>query len=178
MVSLSDNLIDDINHQRRLLSAERGEYQLVLETADIYEVLDDICSLYENHVKTPGRTVVLGDVGHYMITTDLALLRRIVGNMTLNALEASPKGSIVTIEMIQAECGLKIKVTNTGEMSESVQLQVFKRSFSTKGADGRGIGTYSMKLFGEKYLKGEVGFISTNGFTSFYIIIPIGNGFT
>jgi sensor histidine kinase regulating citrate/malate metabolism len=66
-----------------------------------------------------------------------------------------------------------IEVTNPGEMPESVQLQVFKRSFSTKGTDGRGIGTYSMKLFGEKYLQGEVGFSCRNGNTSFYIIIPM-----
>mgnify|MGYP006293419399 CR=1 len=36
-------------------------------------------------------------------------------------------------------------------------MLLFKRSFSTKGV-GRGIGTYSMKLFGEKYLKGKVDF--------------------
>jgi len=57
-------------------------------------------------------------------------------------------------------------------MPKEIQLQLFKRSFSTKGI-GRGIGTYSMKLFGEKYLKGRVGFESTeeNG-TTFFIEIP------
>jgi len=173
MVALSDNLIDDINHQRRLLAAERGEYEPVLEATDIHELLDDVRRLYENHVKTPGRTVVLGTVEHCVVTTDRALLRRIVGNMALNALEASPKNSVVTIETIQIGRGLIIEVTNPGEMPESVQLQVFKRSFSTKGTDGRGIGTYSMKLFGEKYLQGEVGFSCRNGNTSFYIIIPM-----
>ncbi len=173
MVSLTDNLIDDINHQRRLLAAERGEYIPVQEVIDIYELLEDVRCLYENHVKTPGRTVVLGMVEHCSVTTDRALLRRIVGNMTLNALEASPKNGMVTIETIPVARGLRIEVTNVGEMSESVQLQVFKRSFSTKGTDGRGIGTYSMKLFGEKYLKGEVGFSCKNGNTSFYITIPM-----
>jgi sensor histidine kinase regulating citrate/malate metabolism len=48
---------------------------------------------------------------------------------------------------------------------------MFKRSFTTKGI-GRGLGTYSMKLLGEKYLKGKVGFESSkqNG-TTFYIEI-------
>ncbi len=40
-----------------------------------------------------------------------------------------------------------------------VQLQLFQRSFSTKGI-GRGIGTYSIKLLTENYLKGSVNFIS------------------
>jgi sensor histidine kinase regulating citrate/malate metabolism len=38
-------------------------------------------------------------------------------------------------------------------MPDAVKLQVFKRSFSTKG-EGRGLGTYSIKLFTENYLGG------------------------
>jgi sensor histidine kinase regulating citrate/malate metabolism len=45
-------------------------------------------------------------------------------------------------------------------MPSEVQLQVFQRSFSTKGA-GRGLGTYSMKLISERYLQGCVSFVST-----------------
>jgi sensor histidine kinase regulating citrate/malate metabolism len=57
-------------------------------------------------------------------------------------------------------------------ISREVQLQLFKRSFSTKGA-GRGIGTYSMKLLGEKYLKGKVWFQSSpEKGTTFFIAIP------
>ncbi|MFA7348153.1 MAG: ATP-binding protein, partial [Desulfurivibrionaceae bacterium] len=47
-----------------------------------------------------------------------------------------------------------------GCMPENVQLQIFQRSFSTKGT-GRGLGTYSIKLLGERYLKGRVSFTST-----------------
>ena len=40
------------------------------------------------------------------------------------------------------------------------RLQVFQRSFSTKGS-GRGLGTYSMRLLTEHYLRGSVGFTSS-----------------
>jgi sensor histidine kinase regulating citrate/malate metabolism len=62
-------------------------------------------------------------------------------------------------------------VHNQGFIPKDVQLQIFQRSFSTKG-EGRGIGTYSMKLLGEKYLKGKVRFesLDKNG-TTFYIEI-------
>jgi sensor histidine kinase regulating citrate/malate metabolism len=57
-------------------------------------------------------------------------------------------------------------------MPEEVKLQVFKRSFSTKGK-GRGLGTYSIKLLTEKFLKGKVYFISEENFgTEFTIEIP------
>ena len=41
-----------------------------------------------------------------------------------------------------------------------VQLQVFQRSFSTKG-ENRGLGTYSIRLLTERYLKGQVSFTSS-----------------
>jgi sensor histidine kinase regulating citrate/malate metabolism len=63
-------------------------------------------------------------------------------------------------------------VHNDNYIERETQLQLFKRSFSTKGA-GRGIGAYSMKLFGEKYLNGKVWFESTQKEgTTFYISLP------
>jgi sensor histidine kinase regulating citrate/malate metabolism len=44
-------------------------------------------------------------------------------------------------------------------MPEEVKMQLFQRSFSTKG-EGRGIGTYSIRLLTENYLNGKVSFIS------------------
>jgi sensor histidine kinase regulating citrate/malate metabolism len=54
-----------------------------------------------------------------------------------------------------------------------VQLQIFQRSFSTKGDRGRGVGTYSIKLLGEQYLQGATGFESdaANG-TTFWLRLP------
>lgn len=46
-------------------------------------------------------------------------------------------------------------------MTEDVQLQMFNRSFSTKGEHGRGFGTYTVKLLLERYLNGHVEFSST-----------------
>jgi CheY-like chemotaxis protein len=58
-------------------------------------------------------------------------------------------------------------------MAPHVQLQMFQRSFSTKGR-GRGIGTYSVKLLTEKYLKGRVAFTSDplTG-TTFSVMVPL-----
>jgi sensor histidine kinase regulating citrate/malate metabolism len=60
-------------------------------------------------------------------------------------------------------------------MPKEVQLQLFQRSFSTKGR-GRGIGTYSIKLLTEKYLRGKVDFISNEGTgTTFNLYFPKNN---
>ncbi|HEY3308352.1 MAG TPA: HAMP domain-containing sensor histidine kinase [Desulfuromonadaceae bacterium] len=173
MVALSDNLIEEIKHQRRLLAAERGEYIPELEEVELGVVLRELCALYGHHERVPGRTVRLHDSAPCRLRTDPPVLRRIVGNMLLNALEAIGKGQTVEVGYEQSEGSVRIFVANPGQMSPEVQLQIFQRSFSNKGAAGRGIGTYSMKLFGERYLGGEVGFSSREGLTTFYIILPI-----
>jgi signal transduction histidine kinase len=50
-------------------------------------------------------------------------------------------------------------VHNPVYIMPEIQLQIFQRSFSTKGS-GRGLGTYSIRLFSERYLKGKVSFTS------------------
>jgi sensor histidine kinase regulating citrate/malate metabolism len=93
--------------------------------------------------------------------------------MVKNAIEASPHGSVITLECSLKSESLLFAVSNPGFMPRENQLQVFKRSFSTKGK-GRGIGTFSMKLFGEKYLKGKVRFNSDLDFgTTFYLELPL-----
>ncbi len=52
------------------------------------------------------------------------------------------------------------EVHNPAYMPRDIQLQVFQRSFSTKG-EGRGLGTYSIKLLTERYLCGTVSFKSS-----------------
>lgn len=65
-----------------------------------------------------------------------------------------------------------IKVFNSEVMSDEVKAQIFQRSFSTKGK-GRGLGTYSVKLLTEEYLKGKITFISEKDFgTEFTLILP------
>ena len=66
------------------------------------------------------------------------------------------------------------EVWNEGLIPEEVQYRIFTRSFTTKSEPGHGLGTYSMKLFGEKYLKGKISFHSTDSTgTVFRYSLPI-----
>lgn len=66
-----------------------------------------------------------------------------------------------------------ISVQNSQVMPYASQMQVFKKSFSTKDVN-RGWGTYSIKLLTEKYLKGKASFRSneTEG-TIFSVELPV-----
>lgn len=133
-------------------------------------ILKDVSELYQNH-ETNDRNEIRIDSqsDSVIITTDVTILRRIIGNMVKNALEASLPGSPVRLSCHYADGKIRFSVNNENYMEKDIQLQLFQRSFSTKGFD-RGTGTYSMKLLGEKYLKGKVGFdTSRESGTTFYI---------
>jgi signal transduction histidine kinase len=90
-----------------------------------------------------------------------------------NALEATPEFDTVTIGAKDHGTKITFFVNNPGVMSEEVRYQIFQRYFSTKQGEGRGIGTYSVKLFTERYLGGKAEFTSREPEgTTFYVILP------
>lgn len=175
LVALSGNLIEELRAQRRLLDAERGDFVPEYVPVDVRTLIEELYSLYRHHERTPGRELVCGEVADCRVVSDAAVIRRIVGNMVLNGLEATPRGGRVTLSASCDGKELTFAVHNPGEIPRDVQLQIFSRSFSTKSKSGRGIGTYSMKLFGERYLKGRVAFRSTQQEgTLFTFTLPVG----
>ncbi|MGE0019966.1 MAG: ATP-binding protein [Draconibacterium sp.] len=157
----SDNLINEILTQRQISAAENGDLQPQISEINTIEILKDLADLYSKHEIIAGKFIAISKKSVITtIKTDGVLLRRVVGNMIKNALEASASGSTVTLLCSKSGENIRFSVHNNTYIPRDIQLQLFKRSFTTKGV-GRGIGTYSMKLLGEKYLKGNVGFEST-----------------
>lgn len=174
LVEMSGNLVEEIRHQRKLLMAERGQYQPQMAPVSVRDLLEDVLKLYQHHDRTPGRELVQCEVSDCVLVSDRPVLRRIIGNMVINALEATPMGGTVTLSSTKNDSDVFINVHNPGVIPREIQLQLFMRSFSTKSNLGRGIGTYSMKLFGERFLKGKVYFRSNpEEGTIFTISLPL-----
>jgi signal transduction histidine kinase len=175
---LSNRLIDEIKGQRELLAAESNELRPELVSVDSLPVLHEVAELYRQHQVAEGREVVVDPASESVrFPSDRALLTRVVGNMTKNALEASPEGGRVTLSCRRDGDHCLFEVHNPSFMPRHVQLQIFQRSYSTKGA-GRGLGTYSMKLLSERYLGGGVSFESNEDtgtvFRARYPVTPTG----
>ncbi len=170
----SKQLCREISSHRILLQAEKGESAVRISNVNSRLVLDEIIHLFSESKKWRGRTIVIDeDSDEVEVAADQTLLFRVIENMVKNAFEATEEGEQVHISCKKSESSAVFSVHNSGYMPDSVKFQVFQRSFSTKGK-GRGIGTYSMKLFGEKYLKGKVWFTSTEDEgTTFYLSLPL-----
>jgi signal transduction histidine kinase len=170
----SETLVDEIKSQRQLSSAEQGN--LVLEYSDLksFEILKELSELYSQHQIIERRKINIDQSdANVNFSSDKTILKRVLGNMLKNALEASTTDGTVTVKSNKNSDKVLFSVHNSTYMEQDVQLQIFKRSYSTKGS-GRGLGTYSIKLLGEKFLKGKVWFESEiEKGTTFYFEIPL-----
>ncbi len=166
-------LLAEIKSQRKLLEAENHELALTLSSVSTARIARQVAELYRSHPVTGSRSIRIDDeCPDVMIRTDEALLRRVLGNMLKNALEAAQPEETVTIGFDAVGAQVEFWVHNPGFIEKQNQLRIFQRSFSTKG-EGRGLGTYSMKMLSERYLGGTVGFHSgPPGGTRFFARFP------
>ncbi|WP_319481647.1 HAMP domain-containing sensor histidine kinase [uncultured Draconibacterium sp.] len=169
----SQNLIEEIQAQRELGAAERGELHLQPREVNSNTLLTDLQRTYAKHELNNGKPIQVSiDSVECTFTTDLVLVRRILGNMIKNAIEMNVPHDTITLSCKESENQIELSVHNNSIVPDKVKDQLFKRFYSTKGK-GRGLGTYSMKLLGEKYLKGKVSFTSGEEIgTTFYIQLP------
>ncbi|MFA5138122.1 MAG: ATP-binding protein [Elusimicrobiota bacterium] len=163
----------EIQGQRDLELAEIGQLTVDAERFDAGELVRGLVESYVGRQRAVGRSIALDlPASPEPIETDRTLLGRVLGDLLDNALEATPAGGSVEVRYRRENGRHVFRVRNPGTMPESVRLQVFQRSFSTKGA-GRGIGTYDARFLTETYLRGKARFESdpASG-TSFFVELP------
>jgi hypothetical protein len=161
IVLLAGRIIDEINTHRQLLAAEHNELVVTIKELDSLAFIKGIYDAYNQPDMLNNRRIRIDEAVHATrFLSDETLLSRVVGNMVKNAIEGSIQGETVTIGCFVTNRSIHFQVSNPTYMPENIRLQVFNRSFSTKGI-GRGLGTYSMKYLTEKYLQGSIAFTSS-----------------
>jgi signal transduction histidine kinase len=174
VAQISQHLIEEIESQRTLSAAEAGELSVNLDELKAKESLEELAVLYRHHDVAKGKTVTMdSDSKNLVFRSDHALLSRVLGNMMKNALEATSAGGNVILGARRDADHVVFWVNNPAFMPREVQLQVFQRSFSTKGP-GRGLGTYSIRLLVSRYLGGAADFESSEAEgTTFRVRLPL-----
>ncbi len=164
----SIRLHKEIAVQRCLSQSESYTYQPMRHEIKIEEILAELQSFLVNHPAAQKKSIEFQEnYPNITINTDSSLLSRVLCNMAINALEATGENGVVKIWLEYEDNLLSFCVWNAEEIPPQIANRIFQRNFSTKEQAGRGIGTFSMKLFGEKILGGQISFTSSkkNGTT-------------
>jgi signal transduction histidine kinase len=160
---LAEQVTEEIEAHRDLAVAERGELVPAPVPIDALDFLKKLSQVYGRHPVATRKTIAVARVqGDRRFHADEVLLRRVLGNLLKNALEASAPGETVTLSF-ENGAAPAFAVANPAVVTDSVRRQIFQRSFSTRSGPGRGVGTWSAKLLTERYLGGGLSFRSEPG---------------
>jgi PAS domain-containing protein len=170
----SQDLINEIKYQRDLSAAENNELIPALYMTSSLGILNKTRNeIINSDVAHKKEIMIASSSVDEEILTDGVLLRRVLINMVKNALESTISGGKVVLgcEPLKDE-SFRFWVHNDAFIPMEIQTQLFYKSTSTKSSE-RGLGTFSMRLVGEKFLKGKVNFTSSEkDGTLFMIDLP------
>jgi len=175
VLNLANRLTREIELQRCLAHSNLKTFKCQPTPVSVDDFFAELSRAIRHHPAHSGRHLdfALPHPDH-VISTDLTILHRILSNMILNALEATKPGGTVKITAERSKNRERFSVWNADCIPPAVALRIFQRNFSTKGNLGRGLGTYAMKLLGEKLLDGTVTFTtSPEDGTCFTLELPV-----
>ena len=154
-----------IDRSLDLYKIETGQYKVRPQSIDIIAIASKVVNAARLKAKTNRITITLEAPEKCFAQGEELLVFSMLGNLIINAVEASDNGGKVTI-IINCDKEVVITIQNQNVVPERIQKRFFDK-YVTWGKDkGTGLGTYSAKLMAE-IQKGEISFDSSqkNGTT-------------
>jgi len=168
-------LCQEIEIQKTLSYSKADAYKPMLDETNVNEIIKELKSMFENNHLAKNKSIKIATkIDDIKLNNDTTLILRILSNMLTNALEETKEQGIVKLDAKTQDKSICFSVWNDKLIPKDIALRIFQRNFSTKEGMGRGLGTYSMKFFGEEILNGKVSFNSTKqDGTTFFFSLPI-----
>lgn len=174
--SYAKALAEEIKFYRCLRDAEGGV--LDVDSGPVYtdHLMEQVASLNTHLADSRGKFVAFDlETCGLKLYSDVRLLKRVLGNLVKNAIEATPDKGFVLFKCEGGENSVTFSVYNDGFIPESLRPGLFRGGISSKGA-GRGMGLYGVKLLTEQFLGGAVSFSSSEqAGTWFHVCFPVGS---
>ncbi|MBU4191393.1 MAG: HAMP domain-containing histidine kinase, partial [Proteobacteria bacterium] len=162
----SRRMLNIIDMSRALYKMEAGTYTLYPVPVDLLavaeSVLDDLrpvlrASSVSMAVNLSGEPA--GPDNVFMVRSEELLCYALLSNLIKNAVEASPQGSTVTLNMRAADEHV-ITVHNAGAIPEAIRSTFFEKYVTAGKRQGTGLGTYTAKLIATT-LGGSISFTTS-----------------
>jgi signal transduction histidine kinase len=192
---LTDEQREDLNHVQEagyrmlrlvnlsldLFKMERGTYELQAGPINLLELIAKARRELRTLAKSRRLTVNLRVDGHPPAEGDVFLVRgeellchSMLDNLLRNALEASPEGGAVRLELARAGHTAVMRMVNQGVVPREIRDRFFEKYATHGKRGGTGLGNYSARLMA-RTMGGEVS-METNeevGSTAITVRLPL-----
>jgi len=170
---IADAALEIITGQEELLAAEHNTLNPQISSVNSIREIQKVIQKMDPVCRQENKQILLDqDSDRVNLTTDAGLLRHVLHNMIENALAATPPEEQVIVGCRNNGSLTDFSVYNNACMPEDIQLQLFKRHFSSHD-QCRGMGAYCARLLTEKYLGGQISYVSSPAHgTTFTLTIP------
>ncbi|MCG8685204.1 MAG: PAS domain S-box protein [Desulfobacterales bacterium] len=148
-------MIEMIDSSLDMLKMEKNEFNYRPETVDLTKIIltlvqeNDLklsqksltCQIFMNDLEITKNKVI-------KILSDKQLIYRMLSNLFLNAVEASPENGVISIRIQDREF-VTIAIGNSGTVPEHIRSDFFGKYITSGKKNGTGLGTYSAKLMAD-----------------------------
>lgn len=169
----SINLIQEQIDYISKIVADLQDYSRPLKPEfSVVDLPEAISSVLQTVLKRGKVDVSVNVEGDFKVKTDAVFLKRILGNLVSNSVQAMPEGGKLDISASRKENQVILTVSDTGKgIPEEVKSKIFKPLFTTK-AKGQGFGLSVVKRLVDA-LNGTITFESQEDMgTKFTIVLP------
>lgn len=172
------NMLRQVEMSLDLMKIERGQYVSTPTACDLVPILRDILGVLGDsaRIKRVGVEVSLdgqplASGSEFLVWGEARLCYPLLTNLIVNALEASPGGGSVRVDLAQGQWS-QISISNAGEVPASIREQFFEKYATAGKTAGTGLGTYSALLFAKAQNGGVELDSSEPGATSITVRLP------
>ncbi|MEA3641317.1 MAG: PAS domain S-box protein [Lamprobacter sp.] len=160
-------MLDLIDHSLDLFKMESGQFYYRASHVDLMKIVQTTCAFIAEPLSCKQLSLVLRHNGRVLplestvasecgVAADARLLLSMLGNLMKNAVEASPAGETIHLDIREpgavgdgANRQVWLEICNRGAVPAPMRERFFAK-YSTHGkANGTGLGTYSAKLMAD-----------------------------
>lgn len=171
LLLMDDNLTDDqremvnaiqesgrrmlrmIDQSLDIFKMETGAYEYTPTNVNVVTIINYVFKSCHSASEAKGLTMSLTVEGKparspFVVKAEEQLLYSMLSNLVTNAVEASPDGKTVAVDLSAAP-HTTIKITNSGVIPTEIRKDFFKKYKTHGKKHGTGLGTYSAKLMAD-----------------------------
>lgn len=153
MEQAAHSMLDMLNQSLVLYRLETGSFELTPRPLDLVDLVNRTCARLRTMPSARRRSLATTLAGGPVpsgarvdYAGDDLLLGPMLQNLVINALEASPEGGVVGVDIRSEPQATRIIVTNAGEVPPEIRSRMFDKYVTMGKRGGTGLGAYSAAL--------------------------------